>query len=183
MKNYLFAICPDYRIIYIFLLKHKCQLSFNELLNDALRTSEVILAFEEHYQNIGCQVCKVPSRTISGRGQLQKSPRKSSRWDFFPEPDGITEHEMSATTNNFFFAKKEWPEKARYVLSNVWVLSFEPAPNPNIICATRPVPRVGSGRAEARTRADLYFIHTHSNVSAMQEIIFSAISIQSPHFS
>jgi hypothetical protein len=29
------------------------------------------------------------------------------------------EHKMSASTNNFFFARKEWPEKARNVLYNV----------------------------------------------------------------
>jgi hypothetical protein len=29
------------------------------------------------------------------------------------------EHKMSATTNNFFIAKKEWPEKVRNVLYNV----------------------------------------------------------------
>jgi hypothetical protein len=44
--------------------------SLNELFNDALRISEVILAFEEWYKEIGCQVCKVLSGTISGRRQL-----------------------------------------------------------------------------------------------------------------
>jgi hypothetical protein len=29
------------------------------------------------------------------------------------------EHKMSATTNNFLFAKTEWPEKARNVLYNI----------------------------------------------------------------
>jgi hypothetical protein len=29
------------------------------------------------------------------------------------------EHKMSATTNNFFYAEKEWPEKARNVQNNV----------------------------------------------------------------
>jgi hypothetical protein len=62
----------------------------NELFNDALRTSEVILAFEERYKDIGCNIYKVLSRNISERGQLQKSPRKSSRWDLFPEPDCVT---------------------------------------------------------------------------------------------
>lgn len=33
--------------------------SLNELLNDCLRTSAGILALEERYNDIGCQVCKV----------------------------------------------------------------------------------------------------------------------------
>jgi hypothetical protein len=36
-----------------------------------------------------------------------------------------------------FFAKRELPEKPQY---NVWLLSFEPDPNPKIICATTPRP-------------------------------------------
>jgi hypothetical protein len=66
------------------------QESLNELFNDALKTSEVMLAIEERYKDIGCQVCKVLSRTISGRGYLRKSPAKSSRWDLFSEPDCVT---------------------------------------------------------------------------------------------
>jgi hypothetical protein len=34
------------------------------------------LAFEKRYKGIGCQVCKVLSRTVCGRGQQQKSPEK-----------------------------------------------------------------------------------------------------------
>jgi hypothetical protein len=52
---------------------------------------------------------------------------------------GTRLHKMSATTNKFSFAKKEWPEEARNVLYNFWLLSFAPDPDPNIICATRPV--------------------------------------------
>jgi hypothetical protein len=91
------------------------------------------LAFEEHYKDIGCQVCNVLSRTISGRGPL---------WSvrFVSAARQCHEHKMSATTNNFFFAKKEWSGKTRDVLDNVWLLSFEPGPDPNIICATRPSP-------------------------------------------
>jgi hypothetical protein len=37
---------------------------------------------------------------------------------------------MSATTNNFLFAKKEYPEKARNGLYNVWLLSLEPGLGP-----------------------------------------------------
>jgi hypothetical protein len=38
---------------------------------------------------------------------------------------------------------------------NVWLLSFEPGPNPTIICATKSKP---SPRAEGQARADLYAI-------------------------
>jgi hypothetical protein len=48
------------------------------------------MALEELYKDIECQVCKVLSQTISRRGQVRKSPRKSCRWDLFPEPDCVT---------------------------------------------------------------------------------------------
>jgi hypothetical protein len=54
-----------------------------------LRTSEVILAFEERHEDIECQVCKRLPRFISGREQPRRSPRKSSRWDLFPKPDCV----------------------------------------------------------------------------------------------
>jgi hypothetical protein len=59
----------------VFLLIHKCQLSLNELFNDALKTFEVTLAFEERYKNMKCQVFKMLSGTISGRVQIGKFPR------------------------------------------------------------------------------------------------------------
>jgi hypothetical protein len=60
--------------------------------------------------------------------------------NFFRDPHCV----RSATTNNFFFAKKECLEKARNVLCNVCLLPFDPAPDPTIIWAT------GSGEAEDR---------------------------------
>jgi hypothetical protein len=74
----------------MFLLVHKCQQSLNELFNDALKAAQVILEFEERYKDIGCQVCTVLSRTVSGRGQLRKSAKKSSRWDWFRKTDCVT---------------------------------------------------------------------------------------------
>jgi hypothetical protein len=84
-------------------------------------------------------------------GQLQKSPSKSGRWDLFPVPDYKM---MSTTTNNFLFAKKEWPEKTLYVLFEVsW--QFDPGLNPNIISASRPRPMqlstVGPGHSVTST--------------------------------
>jgi hypothetical protein len=90
----------------------------NELFNDALRTSEVILAFEEWYKDSRCQVCKVLSQSISGRWAATKIPEKIKSVGFISGVS-IQQHRMSATTNNFFFARKEWPEKARNVLYNV----------------------------------------------------------------
>jgi hypothetical protein len=63
--------------------------NFNELFKDTVRESVVILELEERYKDIRSQVCKVLSRTISGRGQLRKSLGKLSRWDLFPEPDSV----------------------------------------------------------------------------------------------
>jgi hypothetical protein len=57
----------------------------NELFHDAQGTSLVILAFEEQYKSIGCQVCK-DLGPISATGQLQKFPRKSNWWDMYLEP-------------------------------------------------------------------------------------------------
>jgi hypothetical protein len=69
------------------------------------------LAFEKRYKYIECQVCKVLSRTVSGRGRLRKSPRKSSRWDFVSEARLCHKRKMNATTNNIFFVKKNGPRK------------------------------------------------------------------------
>jgi hypothetical protein len=105
---------------YIFVLMLKCQLSLNKLINDALK-HEVILVFEERYKDIGCQVSKVLSRTISGRGQLRKSPRRSSQWDLFPVPDCVTSIRWAQLRITFSLRKKEWLQKARNVLYNVWL--------------------------------------------------------------
>jgi hypothetical protein len=40
----------------MFILIHKCQQSLNDLFNNVVRKSEVILAFEERYKDIGFQV-------------------------------------------------------------------------------------------------------------------------------
>jgi hypothetical protein len=67
MKPDLFAIYPDRRIMNNFF--SKCVLEWI-IFNDTERTSEMILAFEEQYKDIGRKVCKVLSRTVCGMGQL-----------------------------------------------------------------------------------------------------------------
>jgi hypothetical protein len=89
----------------------KCQLSLNELFNDALRTCEVILAFEERYKDIGCHVCKVLSRTVSGRGEATKIPEEIKSVGFVSGARLYHEHKMSATTNTFSSRKKNGPRK------------------------------------------------------------------------
>jgi hypothetical protein len=69
-------------------------------------------------------------------GASTKIPEKIKSVGFVSGARQCYEQKMSATTNNFFFVKKEWPEKAR---NNIRLLSFEPGPNPNIIFATGPV--------------------------------------------
>jgi hypothetical protein len=66
-------------------------------------------------------------------GAATKIPEKIKSVGFVSGARQCHEHKMSATTNNLFFVKKEWPKKAR----NFWLLSFEPGPNPNIIYAAR----------------------------------------------
>jgi hypothetical protein len=68
----------------------------------------------------------------------KKIPEKIKLVGFVSGARQCHKHEMRATMNNFFFVKKEWPKKAPNVLYNVSLLSFEPGPDPNIICATRP---------------------------------------------
>jgi hypothetical protein len=59
----------------------------------------------------------VLSQTISGRGQLQKSLRKSNQWDLFLEfshAPSIRRMQLQIT----FIVKKEWPEKAQNIPYN-----------------------------------------------------------------
>jgi hypothetical protein len=128
--------------------------SFTKLFNDVLKTYEVTLAFEERYKDIWCQVCKVLPRTISGRGQRRKSPIKLSWWDLFPEPDSVTSISWAQLRITFSLRIKQWPEKARSVRHSVWLLSFEPGPNPAqtwiLSVLPGPGPAFWAGRAEAR---------------------------------
>jgi hypothetical protein len=41
------------------------------IFSNALRTFEVVLMFEEWYKDIRCQVCKLLSQTVSGRGSYE----------------------------------------------------------------------------------------------------------------
>jgi hypothetical protein len=93
----------------MFLLMHKCQQSLNELFNDALRTYEVNLAFQERYKDIGCQVCKMLFLTISGRGAATKIKSVG----FVSEARLCHERKMSATTNNFLCEKKMVRESSK----------------------------------------------------------------------
>jgi hypothetical protein len=73
------------------------------ILDDAVRTAEVILAFEERYKDIGYQVCKVLSRTISGTGSYE-NPEKMKSVAFVSGARLC--HECKMTTNNFFLCGK-----------------------------------------------------------------------------
>jgi hypothetical protein len=122
---------------------HKCQQSLDELFNDALRTFG---AFEERYKDIGCQVCKVLISNCFWEGAATKTPEKIKSVGFVSGARLCHEHKMSATTNSFSFAKNEWPEKARNVLYNVLLLSFEPGPNPTRIQTLSGLPGPGPYR-------------------------------------
>jgi hypothetical protein len=66
---------------------------------------------------------------------------------------------MSATTNNFFLVKKEWPE-IFHKKGLIAIISIRPEPGPdlNIVCATRP--GLGLVGPRPRSHADLYH-HPH----------------------
>jgi hypothetical protein len=52
-------------------------------------------------------------------GAATDIPEKISSVGFVSRARLCHEHKIRATTNNFFFAKKEWHEKARNVLYNI----------------------------------------------------------------
>jgi hypothetical protein len=83
--------------------------------NEALKTFQGIVAFGKRYKDIGCQVCKVLSRTISG-GVGGGVVRKSVQWDLFPEPDCFTSIRSAQLRIILFSQKQEWLEKAQNVL-------------------------------------------------------------------
>jgi hypothetical protein len=89
----------------------------NELFNDALRTSEVILAFEERYKDIGTKL-RCYLELFLGGGSYE-NPQENEVGGICFRARLCHEHKMSATTNNFFFMKKDWTEKARNVQNNV----------------------------------------------------------------
>jgi hypothetical protein len=77
-------------------------------------------------------------------GAATEIPAKfKSAGGLFPEPDGVTS--MKRTNCECFLSerRKEWPAKARSVLCNFGLLSFEPCPNP---AWTRPSPVLGPCR-------------------------------------
>jgi hypothetical protein len=80
---------------------------------------------------------------------FRKSPRKSSRWDLFPEPDCVTSTRSEQLRITFNMRKKSGPRKPwmfyKRLIAVIWTRP-EPGPDPNIICATRPGPRARSGR-------------------------------------
>jgi hypothetical protein len=98
----------------------------------------VILAFKERDRYIRCQVCKVLSLTIAARGSYE-NPREN-HVGAVSGARMCHEQNMRATTSNFSFAKTERPEKSRYDLYDVSLLSSEPGPDPNIIRGARPGP-------------------------------------------
>jgi hypothetical protein len=49
-------------------------------------------------------------------GGATKFPEKIKSVGFVARAQQCHEHKMSATTNNFFFTKKQWPEKALNVI-------------------------------------------------------------------
>jgi hypothetical protein len=96
------------------------------IIKQSSKTSRVVLTFEERYKNIGCQVCKVSSGNIFWKGQLRRSPRKSSRWVLFPGSDNVTSIRWAQLRITFSLRKRMTLESPK---CSVWLLSFEPGPN------------------------------------------------------
>jgi hypothetical protein len=85
-----------------------------ELCDNALKR-EVILAFEERYRYVGCQVCKVRHVELFVKGAATDVFEKFRSVRFTSGARLCNEHKMITATNNFFIAEKEWPEKARLI--------------------------------------------------------------------
>jgi hypothetical protein len=81
-----------------------------------------------------------------------KIPGKIKSLIFVPRTRLCHELKLSATVNNLYFFKKEWPEKARNVLYNIRLLLFEPGSNParTRTFSVLPGPYLASGRVRPR---------------------------------
>lgn len=83
-----------------FLLMHTSQESLNGLFNNALRTSDIFLTFDEEYIHMGREMFKVlPPKAISGRRLLRKLPIKSSPC-LSPQPDGTQFPHLALSINS-----------------------------------------------------------------------------------
>jgi hypothetical protein len=111
---------------------HKCRQCLNGLFNNSYWTSEIILAFQQRYKDIGCQVCNVLSRIISGIEQPRKSPRRSGRCPIRFRSRLCHEHKWSATTKNIFFAEKimAWYSPKCSISWMIAVVLNRPRPEP-----------------------------------------------------
>jgi hypothetical protein len=69
------------------------------------------LAFEKWYKDIGCQVCKVLSQTISGMYSYE-NPKENQVSGIYSVDQHCYEHKVSATTNNFIFVKKRMAQQS-----------------------------------------------------------------------
>jgi hypothetical protein len=122
-------------------------------LKEYLRLS---LRLRNGTKHIRCQVCKMLSGTISGMGQLRKSPRKSSRADLFLKDDCVTNVKWQQLRITFSFRKR----MAWNVLFYAWLLTYEPGLNS--ICATGPGPGAGPCRPLHHCRLDRELWGTHT---------------------
>jgi hypothetical protein len=133
------------------------------------------LASGERYKDIGCQVCKVLSRTISRRGQLRKSPRKSSRWDLFPEPDCVTSMRWAQLRITFSLRKNNDPRMPQMFCITFYCYHLNPARTRTLSVLPGPSP--------ARARADLYCRSLfNTTVSYPSSVSFIRLLFNHPEF-
>jgi hypothetical protein len=125
----------------------------NELFNDSLKTSEVILAFEERYKNIGCQVCKVLSRTTSGNVAATEVPEKIKLVGFVSGARLCHDRNMSANTKLFSFQNSCPRESQIYsvydVLIRIILTRREPTRSRTSSVLPGPGSALGSGQTQA----------------------------------
>jgi hypothetical protein len=72
---------------------------------------EVILAFEEQYKDIGCQVCKVVISNYFWEGAATKIPEKIKLVGFVSGDRLCHEHKKAQLRITFFFLQKSGSRK------------------------------------------------------------------------
>jgi hypothetical protein len=87
----------------------------NDIYNHALSTSELMLELMERYKDMGHQICRVLSRTISGKGQLQKSATIQVSGIYFHSP---TKPNFPSSAENL------WKGKALSVLKHHTMMMY-----------------------------------------------------------
>jgi hypothetical protein len=144
MKADMFSVWRDCRISITFLFNVYMSIILERITEGRCETWGCF-GVEERHKDIGCQICKVLSRTISGGwGHQRKFLRKASRWHLFLEPSCATSMERAQLGLTFSLRKKNGPRKPEIFCikcdccylnwARAWTLSVLPGAWPSGPC-------------------------------------------------